>query len=95
MTAVATDAFMLTEIVGDLDIPCDYSDERDCPDLPAEWVLHVKACCYVGRQRLACDTCKENRLMDAFSLECATCGHIFERAPDAYVLIEALNRRGT
>ena len=94
MTMTHIEVTHLEEIVGAMEIPCDYSTERACPDLPAKWVMHLKVCCpHVAMQKLACDGCKEQRLMDAFSLECEFCGTVFDHAPDAYRYIEPLERR--
>lgn len=94
MTSPGLEIIDLTEFVGDISCPCDYSDERQCPDEPAAWVLHLKPCCPAGGGfRLACDKCKEARLMDAHSVECGFCGYIFEHAPEAYHYIEPLGRR--
>lgn len=84
----------LASTVGDIEIPCDYSDTRICPDDSATWVLHLKPCCPAGvGVRLACDTCKDHRLLDRIAVECEFCGFIFEHAPEAYSYIEPLEKR--
>lgn len=94
MTATGLEIVDLTEFVGDLDIKCDYADEPTCRDDPARWVLFLKPCCPAGGGvRLACDQCKENRLMDMHSVECGFCGHIYDHAPEAYSRIEPLERK--
>jgi hypothetical protein len=90
MTDTLTDD--LTEVVGDFSIPCDYAGEAECPDLPAEWVLYRKPCCLAGvAPKLACEPCKEARLMDGMSVECEHCGHVYDHAPDAYSYMERIN----
>lgn len=94
MTSMDLEVVDLTEFVGDIEIPCDYADESTCPDEPARWVLFLKPCCPAGGGvRLACERCKENRLMDAHSVECASCGFIYEHAPEAYSRVEPLERK--
>ena len=94
MTSMDLEIIDLTEIVGSLDTSCDYADEKSCRDDPARWVLHLTPCCPAGGGiRLACDKCKNDRMNSAHSVECAFCGFIFERAPEAYHLIEPLERK--
>lgn len=94
MTSMDLEIIDLAEFMAGLLPPCEYSDESSCPDDPAAWVLHLKPCCPAGGGfRLACDSCKENRLMDAHSVQCVHCGYIFEHAPEAYHYIEPLGRR--
>ena len=92
MTSTTIEVTHLEEITGAFEISCDYADESwSCPDQPARWVMHIKPCCpAIPLHKLACDQCKEARLMDAFSIECPDCGHITEHAPDAYRYIEPL-----
>lgn len=83
----------LTKIVGDTELPCDYSDSIDCKGEAPSWVLFFR-CCEAGSGiRLACDTCKDVRLNDYIAVECIACGYIFEHAPEAYSRIEPLERR--
>ena len=95
MTAMDTEIVDLTSLVGDVAIPCDYSDEDwNCQDDPAAWALHLKPCCPAGGGvRLACTICKESRLMDMGAVQCEHCGFIYEHAPEAYHYIEPLERK--
>lgn len=94
MTAPGLEIIDLTEIVGRLEIPCDFADMPDCRDEPAKWVLHRNKCCPdVPPAALACESCKEGRLLDRYALECRWCGFIWEHAPEAYCYIEPLERR--
>jgi hypothetical protein len=94
VTSLGIEIVDLTEFVGDFQIPCEYAGEPGCQDEPAAWVLHLKPCCPAGGGiRLACERCKESRLMDMHSVQCEFCGHIFEHAPEAYRLIEPLERK--
>lgn len=94
MTAPGLEIIDLTEFVGDMSLPCDYSDEHRMVDEPASWVMFLKPCCPEGGGiRLACEHCKEGRLMDMHSVQCEFCGHIFEHAPEAYSRIEPLERK--
>lgn len=94
MTAMDLEIVDLTSIVGDWALPCEYAGEPGCRDDPASWVLFLKPCCPAGGGiRLACELCKESRLMDMHSVQCEFCGHIFEHAPEAYSRIEPLERK--
>jgi hypothetical protein len=86
----------LQQIVGDLEVPCEfYEDGRVlCQNDPAQWVMHRNPCCPATMYPvLACDTCKDARVMDMIALECRHCGHIWENAPDAYSMIEKLDKK--
>jgi hypothetical protein len=89
------DTFHIEEIVGDLEIPCDYAGEGDpsCPkDQPAEWVLFLVTCsCGVGGKKLACDTCAQNRMASEDAVYCE-CGEVTAPARFAYSYIEHMNR---
>ena len=95
MTAPGLEIVDLTSIVGDFEVSCDYADEDwNCQDDPASWVLHLKPCCPAGAGvRLACEVCKESRMMDAGAVECQFCGFVYEHAPEAYHYIEPLERK--
>ena len=93
MTSMDLEIIDLTEFVGDIEIPCDYAGGGLCQDDPARWVMFRKPCCPGGAGvRLACELCKEARLLDQLSLECQFCGFIYEHAPEAYSRIEPLER---
>ena len=88
----------IVELVGDLELPCDFyiPTKSLCRNEPAEWVLYRKPCCAAKvTPAIACTACKEARVMDLLALECHHCGHIFEHAPDAYSMIEKLDKRGS
>ena len=92
----APGAGTLAQIVGDLDVPCEfYEDGRVlCQNDPAEWVMYRNPCCPATMHPvLACECCKEARVMDMIALECRFCGHIWESAPDAYSMIERLDKK--
>lgn len=96
MTSMDLEIVDLTSIVGGFDIPCEYSaDEHTvCQDDPARWVLHLKPCCPAGAGiRLACEVCKELRVMSGSAVQCEFCQHIFFPAREAYAYIEPLERK--
>lgn len=85
----------LTEIVGDLEIPCDYADSRPgwfgCPNQPGRWLLFTRDHGCGTRVRVACEPCKTARLTaEDGAVECALCGHITAPPRHAYSRIEAL-----
>lgn len=94
MTSAVVEEDILFDILADLGVPCDYANEQDCPKLSAAWVLHLRPCCpEAPKARLACDVCKDNRMQQHYTVSCHECGHVFPHAPEAYHLIEPLNRR--
>ena len=88
------DTFHIEEIVGDLNLPCDYAQygEQHCPDEPAEWILHRVRCdCGLGGAVLACTHCKDLRLLGDGVVKCGDCG-TYTPAREAYSYIEPLTR---
>ena len=84
----------VTEIVGDLSIPCDYDRLYKCGPAAAEWVMIARCECGVSGERLVCPTCKDSVLMDEGGLCCpAGCGFVYVPARHAFTLIEPLNKR--
>ena len=83
----------LTEMVHEVELPCDYSGDgmlRGVHDDPARWVMWTKDHGCGVKIRLACDTCKESRLMNRIGIECEPCGYVEMDAASAYSRIEAL-----
>ena len=92
----APSSTVLEQIVGDLETPCDFFVDGKvlCQGEPAEWVLYRNPCCAATlHPALACECCKEARVMNMIALECGYCGHIWEEAPDAYSMIERIDKR--
>lgn len=83
----------LTEIVGEHDIPCDYSDRRwhGGTTRKAKWVM-TTVVCVCGRQdvRLACQECKDLLLAVEDAVKCPGCDELYIPARLAYSHIEAL-----
>lgn len=94
MTEMATKDLIITELVGDIEIPCDFSDQKSCSQTRAEWVLYRVPCgCGDGGARLACNGCKETRESTETAVECGACGEVYAPARWAYGFIEYLDRR--
>lgn len=90
LTDTSLEIIDLTKIVGDIETPCDYSEEYSCNDSPARWALHLTVCsCGVGGVRLACTDCKDQRLKEDSAVAC-DCGEVTAPARLAYARIEAL-----
>lgn len=90
------DTFHVEEIVGDHEIPCDFSAEKLCSQGGARWVLH-KLCpsCSDMRALLSCDACKDARMSSEIGVVCKNfngggCGEIIAPARKAYHRVEAL-----
>lgn len=80
----------LEEIVGDLELPCEYSWLFHCDDA-AHWVMHARCGCGVAVQRLACGGCKNILLSTEEGVRCpAECGEVFVPARRAYHRVEWL-----
>lgn len=84
----------LTSIVGDMELACDYNDEKNPHDEPAEWVLRTVRCtCGAGVVRLACDPCKTRRLETLDAVYCTFCNAVYQPARTAYAYVERLEKR--
>lgn len=96
MTDIRHDIHTVEEVVGDFDLSCDfYVDGKVlCQGDPAHWVMYRTPCCGTSASTpaLACDTCKEARVLNMISLECHWCGKVWESSVDAYSMIEKLDR---
>jgi hypothetical protein len=94
VTNTQTEGIIVTELVGDLEIPCDFSDLPACSQGRAEWVLYRVPCgCGAGGARLACNGCKETRESTDTAVECELCGAVYAPARWAYGYIEYLDKR--
>lgn len=96
MSIARPEDLIVTEIVGDLEIPCDFSDDPICGDSPAHWVL-FKHCpgCHDRKALLACDNCKDARMSSECGVICQSrdgggCGELIAPARKAYERVEAL-----
>ena len=91
-----TSPIAVTEIVGDLELPCDYGDDEHSTygihSDPARWVLTLVRCtCGAGGQTLACDRCKRLRLETSeAAVVCQHCDEVTAPARFAYSHVEAL-----
>lgn len=93
MSIARPEDLIITEIVGDLEIPCDNSFHATCPDEPAAWILHRVPCsCGAGGPMLACTPCKDMRLLSDGAVTCGGCGETFAPAKHAYSFVEPISR---
>lgn len=77
---------------GAFELPCDLGTKLDveCPN-PARWVMWRKPCCEAAASpALACEGCKERRLMNHIAVICRHCGAVHMDSASAYMRIEAL-----
>ena len=92
MSIVRPEDLIVSEIIGDMEIACDYSDHRTCGKGPAEWALHrVRCSCGNGGVALACTKCKDDRLLGDFFVTCGECGVAYH-VREAYTYIEPISR---
>ena len=93
MSIARPEDLIITEIVGDMSIVCDYAGlGSNCPEDPAEWILHRVRCeCGLGGAVLACTACKDERLLSDGVVKCGDCGG-YVPCREAYTYIEPLSR---
>ncbi len=90
MTQMDMEQQLFTLLSEDLDIPCSYAEEPTCGKGPAKWVMRLVPCCSGMMQTLACDRCKDIRMVTEDGIECDRCGLVTVPARYAYYAIEAL-----
>lgn len=90
----STTVVSLVDLIGELEIPCDYSEEEWCPDQAAEWsVLCLCPKCGTHGIRLLCDPCKELLTTTEDGLECPECGHCVFPVRDIFKWVERLDKK--
>lgn len=87
---MAPEQINVTELVGDLDIPCDYHPTLKCGPAAARWLMVVRCGCGNIAHRLACGGCKSIWISTEDAAECPACGEIFAPARKAFARIEWL-----
>lgn len=81
----------LTELVGDLEVPCDWDRIFRCGPKAAQWVVGLRCGCGVLDQRLVCEGCKSVVLAMEEGLSCPSdCGEVFIPARKAIHYMEHL-----
>ena len=79
------------QIVPDMPLMCDYSEEPTCPKGAAKWAMFCARCtCGASGITLACGVCKDVRMSTEDGVECGVCGAVTIPARLAYSRIEAL-----
>ena len=98
MTQPTIEIVDLTEIVGDIEIACEFNGELVTWDIgehddPAKWVLFGKCGdCGHSPVRLSCTRCKDTRTStQAAAIICRACNKPTVPAPHFYRRIEALS----
>jgi hypothetical protein len=91
MTVGKIDTFHVEELMGEIELPCDYYEDGT-PHTAGEWVLFLVRCgCGTGGTRLACDACAQSRIASDDAVFCA-CGEVTAPARLAYSYIEHVNK---
>lgn len=80
----------LTEIVGELSLPCEYGDQFKCGPSPAGWEMRLACGCGNTGVRLACTDCKDKWLTADSAAECPSCGDITAPARHLFWLVNPL-----
>ena len=85
------DVITITEVVGDMNVVCDYAERDWCRKAPAKWIGFLSPCaCGAGGQRLICEPCKQILLeADSSCFQC-DCGEITAPARLAFSRLERL-----
>lgn len=83
---------LIEEVVGEIEIPCDYDRLLHCGPSAATWEMRAACGCGQKAVRLACEGCKDILLQTEEALSCpASCGELFAPARRAFWLIEPLS----
>ena len=94
-THYAPGASALQQIVGDLEVPCDYGERKwGFSHGAAKWVGFVRACptCHSSGQRLFCEGCFSVFSTDDNCFTC-DCGEVTAPARHAFSRLEHLDKR--
>lgn len=84
---------ILTHLVGDLEIPCDWDRIFKCGPRAAQWVAAVRCGCGYSSHRLICEGCKTVALATEEGLMCPNiCGEVAVPARRAIAYIEPLGK---
>jgi hypothetical protein len=69
----------LTEIVGDIEVPCDWgSTSLHVGDGPARWIAVLRPCvCGRTGVRLICTHCKDVSMQAEDAAMCGACGEVY------------------
>lgn len=73
MTASDIQFTELEEIVGDIEIPCDYDRIFRCGPAAAGWEMRAVCGCGNKAVRLACESCKDAILQTEDGMSCSVC----------------------
>lgn len=77
MTSTDIEVVDLTELVGDVQNPCDWSDADYCSKEHAQWAAHaVCPSCGGSMWYLICSPCKNLVMVTDDAFECARCGEV-------------------
>lgn len=91
MMSTEHDETVFTEIVGEIEIPCDYDRLFHCGPDAARWVMTGRCDCGYQGDRLVCGGCKNVVLSTEEGLSCPEgCGLIHAPARHIFIRIEWL-----
>lgn len=85
----------IEEIVGDLDMACEWYKLPFHAEAPARWIAYIKGCPRCGHKggiRLVCVDCKDGVLMTPDCAQCHSCGLIISPFRHAVRAFEPINR---
>lgn len=87
-----TDREVFLDVVGNMDVVCDYNAFESCPKDPARWIVTLAKCpCGAGGHRLICSTCKDTVMNTESGLLCGSCEReLWSPARLAFVRIDPL-----
>lgn len=80
----------LTELVGELAIPCEYDRLYGCGPAAATWLMVARCGCGVMAHRLVCEGCKDKTIQTEDGLCCPGCSMVWTPARRAFSRIERL-----
>ena len=81
----------LTEIIGDIESPCEWHRIFNCGPKAASWIVAVRCGCGANAHRLVCEGCKSVAMAMEEGLQCPSeCGEVFIPARKAIAYMEHL-----
>lgn len=92
----ALEVLDLTDVVGDLEVPCEWHRLPFHANAPATWIAYINRCPHCrhnGGVRLVCADCKNGVLLTPEAAVCTYCDGILVPFRKAVSKFEPINRR--
>lgn len=86
----STDEMVFTELVGELDIACEYDRIFRCGPAHAQWEMRAACGCGNTAVRLVCEDCKNAVLQTEDGFSCPSCEEVTIPARHLFWLVNPL-----